>query len=372
MENFMKRTFPPEELFGQFKNNTLCGFNYLLIQKYPAKWTTESVDLMNRMVEWLKESRYHRLKRTPSKGIAKADFYNGWDFEQQGSAQCELVCTILPNWVFRFVIKSTVGPDGEAVEMTGRTGFLMVRRELMRYNIDITQFAVANGKDIKKTEIEPYFVAMSKWAKPGITYKKVNHIDFHSSFPGALAESHPEFRKPFEDIYAKRSDSRQNARLKIALDASIGFMQSPYCHLNGHGYALANLSRDAINGNNRKVRLISQLLEKSGRVPLLYNTDGIWYLGDPLTKGPMMGKAIGQWENDHLNCDFRIRSVGAYEYIEGGVYHPVYRGRSNYEEDHPRALWKWGEIFKAGEPITWHIENDKIIAGGAENGKEEK
>lgn len=102
---------------------------------------------------------------------------------------------------------------------------------------------------------------------------------------------------------------------------------------------------------------------------LLYNTDGIWYCGD-VYHGEGEGKRLGEWENDHINCMFRAKSAGSYEFVEDGKYYPVVRGRTNLDLITPRENWKWGDIFKkeakviefywlAGEGIT--DANNNII-----------
>ena len=86
---------------------------------------------------------------------------------------------------------------------------------------------------------------------------------------------------------------------------------------------------------------IVEKLEKSGRTVLLLNTDGVWYNG-PLYHGDGEGPELGQWQTDHKNCQFRMASAGAYEFIEKGIYHPVIRGIPN----DTKTEWKWGDIYK--------------------------
>ena len=86
---------------------------------------------------------------------------------------------------------------------------------------------------------------------------------------------------------------------------------------------------------------IVKKLEESGRTVLLLNTDGVWYNG-PLYHGEGEGSGLGQWQNDHKNCQFRMASAGAYEFIEKGIYYPVIRGIPN----DTKTEWKWGDIYK--------------------------
>ena len=134
---------------------------------------------------------------------------------------------------------------------------------------------------------------------------------------------------------------------------TIGYMQSKYCH-----YSLSKLSRDAIKVNNNKIRKLSEDLIKSGRTILLYNTDGIWYTGD-IYHGENEGPDLGQWRNDHTDCILRIKSAGAYEFIEDKVYHPVVRGYTNLDKLKDRSQWEWGDIFNATE-VIYKLTKDGI------------
>ena len=147
----------------------------------------------------------------------------------------------------------------------------------------------------------------------------------------------------------------------MALDASIGFFQSKYCDLNGYRYCLANLSRDAINDNNARIRQVERELIESGRTPLLYNTDGIWYQGEPLESGRDHGKGIGMWENDHKDCVIRIKSRGCYEYMEMGKYHPVVRGTTLLDRVKCRDQWSWGDIYETGGALLVGMKDDGTL-----------
>jgi hypothetical protein len=112
-----------------------------------------------------------------------------------------------------------------------------------------------------------------------------------------------------------------------------------------HGAAWAHISRDGIKDTNDRLKEITKRLVAAGRVPLCYNTDGVWYLGE-VYHGEGEGKNMGEWENDHINCKIRFKSRGAYEYIENDVYHPVIRGVSSYERVKPKKDWEWGDIYQ--------------------------
>ena len=91
------------------------------------------------------------------------------------------------------------------------------------------------------------------------------------------------------------------------------------------------LHGDILKGSHWRIKDVISVL----------NTDGIWYNG-PLYHGDGEGSGLGQWENDHKNCQFRMASAGAYEFIEEGTYHPVIRGIPN----DTKTEWEWGDIYK--------------------------
>ena len=106
---------------------------------------------------------------------------------------------------------------------------------------------------------------------------------------------------------------------------------------------------------------LAEILEKKGRIVLLFNTDGIWYKGAPY-HGEGEGDGLGQWHNDHVRCKFRMKSAGAYEFIENGVYTPVVRGVSLEK----REGWQWGDIYteKAEPDILVFDEERGVLFNG--------
>ena len=178
-------------------------------------------------------------------------------------------------------------------------------------------------------------------------FEGVNHIDFHSSYAGGLANTHPEFKPILTKLFEKREEKEE---YKNILNFSIGFMQSEKCCKA----KWAHLSRDAIKDNNDRIKKLTEELEKRGRIILTYNTDGIWYKG-PVYHGAGEGSGLGEWHNDHVNCKFRAKSAGAYEFIENGVYNPVVRGVSN----ECKVKWEWGDIYsKEAEPEMFVFDEE--------------
>ena len=96
----------------------------------------------------------------------------------------------------------------------------------------------------------------------------------------------------------------------------------------------------------------------SGRTILGFNTDGIWYQGD-IYHGEGEGDKLGEWSNDHINCLFRSKSNGAYEFIENGQYNAVVRGNTSFDAIEPdRSKWTWGDIYKSN--VLTYTFDEKI------------
>ena len=356
MEDFTKRP----EFAGMPAGHQNTHMNYLNFPRIAWKFTDENVAIFNAQVNYFKSINLQKIERTPRGGIRFRSFGRGWDVQKIGNSAIELTVT---TWyaTYRLVLTNNVDEFGGATKMTGKKAYVTMRREFKKDGIDLESYAVDNGKEIKKSEIEKPMIMATNHLQFGKTYENVHHLDFHSSYPGGLANHHPEMRKTIERIYAKRKSSDKDGELKLALDASIGFFQSQYCKIGKHGYALANLARDAVNDNNERIRRVTAELIAAGRTPLLYNTDGIWYLGEPLESGADYGPGVGRWENDHTALRFRAKSRGAYEYTDADGYHPVVRGRTRLDETNPREKWQWGDIFRIGGIKEYRLNGDKVV-----------
>lgn len=356
MEDFTKRP----EFSGMPTGQPKTGGNYLSFPRIAWKFTDENVAAFNAQANYFKRAGTPTIRRTPSGGICLESLGDAYDVRRIGNSAIELTVT---SWwaTYRLVLTNNVDEFGDATEMTGRKAYVTMRREFRKDGIDLESYAVENGKEIKRTEIEPPMIMATNKLQFGKTYENVHHLDFHSSYPGGLARLHPEMRKTIERIYEKRKSGGKDGELKLALDASIGFFQSQYCKIGKHGYALANLSRDAVNDNNERIRRVTEELIESGRTPLLYNTDGIWYLGEPLECGADYGPGVGRWENDHTALKFRAKSRGAYEYEDADGYHPVVRGRTKLDERKPRSEWEWGDIFKIGGLKKYALDGTTVV-----------
>lgn len=346
-----------KSLLKDFSSSSSIGTpNYINIKCNLLTPNEENAIIFNEILNYLKTNIKNKIKRTKSGGISKTKFVRlpSWDYTYGPSGAELLILTEDGNYRIQFRPQLAKDEDNDKT-MSGRKAFKEFSKILLNNGINIEDYAVDNGKEIKN-EIEKPLIKLERSVYAdfnGISsgIKNCHHIDFHNSYPGGLAITHPEFKPIIDMMYEKR---KENEVYKAILNYSIGFMQSKWV-----GYKYAALARDAINNNNKRVRRISELLKKSGRTVLAYNTDGIWYSGE-IFHGENEGSSVGQWENDHVNCLLRFKSAGSYEYIEDGKYKPVVRGYTKLDKIKSREEWSWGDIYKA-DIITYRLNENGII-----------
>ena len=151
---------------------------------------------------------------------------------------------------------------------------------------------------------------------------------------------------------------KTDPKRKLALNSFIGCRQSPHEPWHRRWTKLAS---DAIEDNNRRIREMDARLLANGDQVLGHNTDGIWYTG-PIYHGEGEGPELCQWRNDHINCRFRAKSNGAYEFIEDGKYYPVIRGHTNLDRSKPdRNTWSWGDIFRLKQRVYRFDDDEGIV-----------
>ena len=160
-----------------------------------------------------------------------------------------------------------------------------------------------------------------------------------------IASAFPALHDPIEYIYNRRKEPGKSSIYKAILTHSFGYMQSEYSPVY---YQLSHLSKSAMVWCRNQIIDLTKRLNQSGRKVLMRNTDGIWYQGD-IYHSDGEGKQLGQWENDHINCKYRAKSKGIYEYIADGVYTVVARGRYELDKVKPRDKWQWGDIYFTGK-----------------------
>ena len=339
------------------------GRNVCLMPRVVWPMVDEYVDKFNHIVDVCTEAGLDNLLLTPAKHISKKNE----DVE---------AIAVGPGGAnrFRIILSTTEGnvciwltPNthefGKKKPMTGSRGYRLLAKELAKDNVLLPNYAEPNGEKIKETIQKPLIDVDEDIL--GYTIQGANHLDFHSAYPGALAECYPEMRPTIERIFKQR---KENPELKIALDSAIGFFQSEYCKVMDYGpYSLARLAQKALNRNRQKMEELTERMKHRGYKILAHNTDGIWYTGG-VYHGRGEGPNVGEWENDHIDTTIRFKSRGAYEYIENGIYHPVVRGKTRLDDKKPRDQWEWGDIFNYGfiykyafNPETRKVEKIRLV-----------
>ena len=330
----------------QLKHTTSSAkINYLLIPVSVFDVSIEGAKVFNKIYFWLKGQNLYKLERTNSGGIKSGPHRRrpAWDIKVNRT--CVELTVLMDGSAWRIQFRTKL-PN----KMSGRKAFTAFKRILLKHGINLDEYAISNGAEVKET-IEKPLIGAKREIFYDYTFEKVNHIDFHSSYAGGLANTHPEFRDILTTLYSKREEKEE---YKNILNFSIGFMQS----VAGCKARWAHLSRDAIQDNNKRVKNLAETLEKKGRIVLTFNTDGIWYKG-AVYHGAGEGEGLGEWHNDHIDCTFRARSAGSYEFIEKNVYHAVVRGVAN----DLKADWKWGDIYeKKAEPQIFKFTEEGGVA----------
>lgn len=334
-----------KELMQLKHTKSSANINYLLIPVSVFDITKEGAKAFNKIYAWLKKQKLYKLERSPSGGIVNGPRRKRPAWDVKVSKTCIELTVIMEGCAWRIQFRAKL-KEG----MSGRKAFTLFKRALLKRGINLEDYAIENGAEVKET-IEKPLIGAKRSLFYDYTFQEVNHIDFHSSYAAGLANTHPEFREFLTELYEKREEKEE---YKNILNFSIGFMQS----LSGCKARWAHLSRDAIKDNNERVKKLAERLEKSGRMVLTFNTDGIWYKGK-VYHGEGEGDGLGQWHNDHVNCTFRSRSSGSYEFIENGKYHPVVRGIMNSS----KKDWEWGDIYtkKAELSLFGFNEEEGVI-----------
>lgn len=348
-----------EELLKDYNHSPLTlKVNYLLIPVTLLKPTEDNAEIFNQLLLLCKNEIRTKFKRTKSGGISiKHLRLPAYDYTYASSAVELIIATIDGFYRIQFRSKLYENENTEQV-LSGHKAFLKLKEHLKKFQINLDNYAVENGEEIN-SQTEQYIISEERKSSLNLTFNNVHHLDFHSSFPAGLVNTHPEFKNAINDLYIRR---KTDPVCKAILNYSIGYLHSKYIN-----YKYSILSRDAINDNNKRIREMREKLINSGRIPLLYNTDGIWYTGE-IYHDENEGPNLGQWENDHINCKFRAKSKGAYEFIENDQYYPVIRGRTYLDREKDRKDWAWGDIYQADIIIFYATEDGIKYRRDVKNG----
>lgn len=344
MTYFEIKKFLNSNLEGVYQGTNLNQYNTKPLKLDP---TPENAKVFNKIYQYLLKTDLNILERSKSGSIRKGPKYlkNLYAYDIQRSSLGVMLTISIDGYLM--VIKFGLFKNKDAPAIYPTVAFKQFADTCLNFGVDLEDYAIDNGAEVR-ANTEKAFIDMA----PELIDKEldnVHHIDFHSSYPAGLANTHPEFRPIMEYYYSIR---KVDEVAKFIMNSGIGFMCTDKF---GFNCKLAQLRKDAVEDNNRRIEDLRLKLIISGHRIIGHNTDGIWYQGD-IYHGSGEGTALGEWSNDHKNCKFRAKSNGAYEFIENDTYHVVMRGQSSYDSIEPdRTKWVWGDIYKA-TIIGWKFD----------------
>ena len=327
-----------------------------------------SLDEINREYNyWLsyKPNLVYNKNLTYSGQLSKANFnYGVWYILNNQFFKLFVSCIDAEDIPCAYQLRFRINDTDFGREISGRDSFQRFRAELKRDGVDIENFAISNGKELKSAiDFGNPVIQFNESIKDKVI-DNVHHVDMASAYMYFAGIYHPEWEKTIRRIYDLR---KSDSIYKHILTHACGFFQSQYCILNGHGYALADVASFAIRNTAIAVKKMAKELTNYGFKILAFNTDGVWFHGDlkllpqEIFEKFTQKKEIGKFSIDHKNCTIRFKSVGAYEYMENGKYTPVVRGLTRYDRAGlARDNWKWGYIYTPeGEQVeVYKFEKD--------------
>jgi hypothetical protein len=339
-----------EELQKLPHSELIRHINYYKIPVYITGFTDEGARLFNGCLALAQEiCGDRRIVRCDKGGISTKTRTPAYDVREKRTS---VELTFISRYGgYRIQFRQELDFD----KMSGTKAFKQFKKLLKMDGIDLDTYAVKKGLGLKyKEKIPKPLICLAKPSYKDQIFEGVHHIDFHSSYPAGLINTHSEFAPTIKRIYNRR---KTDETCKAILNYSIGYMQSIECC----GAIWSPLSKDAIEDNNIRLLNLATKVNESGRKVLLFNTDGFWYQGE-IFHDEGEGEDIGQWHNDHINCRFRAKSDGAYEFIEDGDYYPVIRGIPNES----KGDWEWGDIYtEKAETIDYlYFEGKGIVKNG--------
>lgn len=341
MLNFIKEKFKTIKQIREI--------NYNLIPTNELNSIEEFNEIIKKLNDLNNKNLINRgIERTKSGGIKIKPYYMynysvefyGWCAEILIVSE---ICTRL-----KYTFRVFLNKDDEKETISGRQAYNILKRELKKDGVEIENYFIENGSEIKQEIEKPLIRLSNEFIKDSIFYN-VQHFDINSSYPFGISEFCEDFKTTIERLYKLR---KTNPIYKQVLNLSCGFFQSKLIN-----FRMAHFSKFAIKLNNDRIKKIANFLEENGREILAFNTDGVWFVGNVPTReeietiGEKLGNDLGNFKIDHENCKIRFKSAGAYEFIENGVYNAVVRGHTKLDDIKPRSEWEWGDIYQKNAEI---------------------
>ena len=333
------------EFLNQYGIGKTQGTKYNQYSTIPTTYnfSLKDIEQFNKIYTYVYNQDLNIIQRTKTGAIRKGLKYwsNNYAYDIKESKTGVRLTVIVDGKIWVFKVGTIKDKDTEMPPWKAWKVFSDICR---KNDINLDDYIIDNGKEYKQGIPDPLINMNQYMTKDDEGLTNCHHIDFHNSYPAGLANTHPEFRPIIESLYRLRKVSED---YKFVLNCTVGCMQS-----NKHPWYArwAHLAKDAIEDNVKRVTQLAFILQMNGRKILGFNTDGIWYQG-PIYHGPGEGDKLGEWHNDHINCIFRSKSDGAYEFIDAEGYHPVIRGQTRLDTIKPRDKWSWGDIYQEDAKI---------------------
>lgn len=357
IEEKLAELLPGAKSFTKSGSNK-CNFKTVWFEPNP-----EGVKQFNEIYQLVRDWKEAEL--TASKGIST----KGKKFRYYRKALiltksgCELVI-VAPNGCYSVMFRSDYRNKGEGEEqgLSGRAAYKRLISMLKREGYDLEQEAITNGQEVKATIPPPDIRLLPEYEN--LTIEHTFHADVNSAYFAGIKEAYGQlgngtFGKVIQEIFDNRKNKGSTGKYnKAILNHSQGFMQSEYCRINGHGYALAHISKAGIEYCRNRVAELIAHYQALGCKLIATNTDGAWFTipkgVDEATLRAGSSTELGGWKIDHYDCKLRYKSRGAYEFIENGEYNVVVRGLTKLDGVKPRSKWVWGDIYNdKAEPIKY-------------------
>lgn len=329
------------------------------------RFTFEDLEEFNNIYKFCK-TNFLEVKPTKSQGISNnpmEKYHSRW-FIIKGNQRFELVIVSYLG-DYRFILENKKEITNT---IRGTTAVRQIFKKADEFGVDLTPYKCDSKEGLKiKETIESPHIEVLEHKMLGKLVKHVYHMDFKSSYASRIVETYPELYDLYNYMYKQRKF--KNEYYKHVLTNSIGCFQSSYCpdyetRRKVKPYSFSILAKVAVNGTRHLVEKYVNKLRENNFIPILTNTDGIWYYsptGKPY-HDELEGTELGQWENDHCDCNFIMISVGAYQYMEKGICKSVVRGKCNLDYEEPdRKKWKFGSIMFMKDICTYYLDPKKGV-----------
>ena len=177
-----------QELLKEFSHTEIKSIkelNYINIKCSLLTPNMENAEKFNKILHYLQENVKYKVHRTKSGGISKSYIVRlpSYDYKYSIAGAELLILTAFGSYRIQF--RPKLAEENNEKSMSGRKAFNKFKEILSENGIDLDDYAVDNGEEIKK-EIEKPLIKMDRElfisTEDHNGFKNAHHIDFHNSF----------------------------------------------------------------------------------------------------------------------------------------------------------------------------------------------